>query len=122
LLNASRCVRDIFLLWVTKRGLTVVEHQGTGGERGSKTGTGEREIWRHVREAHAAFGGEHQIAEYVAALEIGECARILAADPDGLPRLAGLRDECRVGWNEERSFEQLIRTWTVEVLSGAEGG
>ena len=100
----------------------MVEHEGISGGRAPETGTDRREIWRGVREAHAAFRGEHQIAEYVATLEIGECAKILAADPDGLPRLAALRDECRVGRNEERSFEAVIRTWTVEVLSGAEGG
>jgi hypothetical protein len=72
--------------------------------------------------AHATFKGEHQIAEYVARLEIGECARILAAASDGLPLLAARRDECRVGPGEERSFEEVIRTWTEFVLSGVEGG
>jgi hypothetical protein len=100
----------------------VVEHPGTDEERGSETGTDRREIWRRVQEARTAVRGEHQIAEYVARLEIGECARILASDPDDLPRLAALRDECRVGRNEERSFERVIRTWTEAVLSGAEGG
>ena len=75
-----------------------------------------------MREAHATLKGEHQIADYVARLELGECARILAAQPDGLPRLATLRDECRVGQRETRSFEAVIRTWTACVLSGAEGG
>jgi hypothetical protein len=105
-----------------ERGCTVVEHRGSGGERRPETGTDRREVWRGVREAHAAVRGEHQIAEYVAALEIGECARILASDPEGLPRLAALRDECRVGRDEKRTFEEVIRTWTVAVLSGAEGG
>lgn len=41
---------------------------------------------------------------------------------DGLPRLAALRDECRVGRDEGRSFGGVIRAWTVAVLSGAEGG
>jgi hypothetical protein len=100
----------------------VVERRGVDAGRGAETGTDRREIWRGVREAHAALRGEHQIAEYVAALEIGECARILASDPEGLPRLAALRDECRVGRDEARSFEQVIRIWTLEVLSGAEGG
>jgi hypothetical protein len=100
----------------------VVERRGVDAGRGAETGTDGREVWRRVREAHAALRGEHQIAEYVAALEIGECARILASDPEGLPRLAALRDECRVERNEARSFEEVIRTWTVEVLSGAEGG
>ena len=100
----------------------MVERRGTNAGRGKETGTDRSEIWRGVREAHAKIRGEHQIAEYVAALEIGECARILASDPAGLPRLAALRDECRVGRDEARSFEQVIRTWTLEVLSGAEGG
>jgi hypothetical protein len=100
----------------------VVERRGVDAGRGAEMGTDRSEIWRGVREAHAAVRGEHQIAEYVAALEIEECARILAADPNELPRLAALRDECRVGRDEARSFERVIRTWTVAVLSGAEGG
>lgn len=79
-------------------------------------------VGRHVREAHARFRGEHQIAQYVAQLELGGCARILGGVPDDLPRLARLRDECRVGSRETRSFETVIRTWTAHVLSGAEGG
>lgn len=82
----------------------------------------DRSIGGHVRRAHEAIRGEHQLAEYVAGLEIEECARILASDPDGLPRLAALRDECRVGAAEKRSFERVIRTWTEAVLSGIEGG
>jgi hypothetical protein len=84
--------------------------------------TGEHTLGRHVQLAHAAFKGEHQIAEYVARLEIGECARILLAAPEGLPQLAARRDECRVGPGETRSFEEVIRTWTECVLSGVEGG
>lgn len=82
----------------------------------------DRSIGEHVRKAHGAIRGEHQLAEYVAGLEIEECARILASDPGGLPRLAALRDECRVGAAEKRSFERVIRTWTEAVLSGIEGG
>ena len=100
----------------------MVERRAIDAGRGAESRTDGREIWRRVKEAHASARGEHQIAEYVAALRIGECARILAFEPDGLPRLAALRDECRVGPEEARSFEQVIRTWTVEVLSGAEGG
>ena len=100
----------------------MVDRRGVDAGREDETGTDRREIWRGVREAHAGIRGEHQIAEYVAALEIGECARILASDPEGLPRLAALRDECRVGQNEARTFERVIRTWTAAVLSGAEGG
>jgi hypothetical protein len=40
-------------------------------------------IGRYVRTAHASLK-EHQLAEYVARLEIEECARILAAAPEGL--------------------------------------
>jgi hypothetical protein len=83
---------------------------------------GDDVVGRHVLEAHAAIKGEHQIAEHVARLGLGECAEILATVPEGLPRLARLRDECRVGPAEIRSFEEVIRTWTACVLSGAEGG
>ena len=93
-----------------------------GSKRESEPRTGEREAWRHVQKAHKTGKGEHQISEYVARLGIAECARILAFEPEGLPRLAALRDECRVGRNEERTFEEVIRIWTVAVLSGAEGG
>ncbi|HET7271407.1 MAG TPA: hypothetical protein VFI90_10025 [Rubrobacter sp.] len=82
----------------------------------------DRSVGEHVRRAHDTIRGEHQIAEYVARLKVEECARILASDPHGLPRLAALRDECRVGPGEARSFEGVIRAWTEAVLSGAEGG
>ncbi|QIN84747.1 hypothetical protein GBA63_20430 [Rubrobacter tropicus] len=94
----------------------------TIGRLGRGGRTGGDVVGRHVRAAHARFKGEHQIAQYVARLELGECARLLAATPDGLPRLARLRDECRVGSRETRSFEAVIRTWTAHLLSGAEGG
>ena len=84
--------------------------------------TGKNTIGKHIRLAHATFKGEHQIGEYVAQLEIGECAKILAAAPDELPLLAALRDECRVGHDEKRSFEEVIKAWTLEVLSGLGGG
>jgi hypothetical protein len=79
-------------------------------------------IERHLREAHQSFRGERQLADYVARLDLGECARILAASPTSLASLAALRDECRVGVEEKRSFEEVIRTWTLQVLSGLEGG
>lgn len=44
------------------------------------------------------------------------------ASPIELPSLAALRDQCRVGPEEERSFEEVIQAWTLEVLSGLEGG
>jgi len=83
---------------------------------------GERLIRRHLREARERVRGERQLPKYVARLEIGECARILAASPVGLPALAALRDECRVDQDERRGFEEVIRTWTLHVLSGAEAG
>ena len=79
-------------------------------------------IERHLREAHESFRGERQLADYVARLDLGECARILAGSPTSLASLAVLRDECRVGVDEKRSFEEVIRTWTLQVLSGLEGG
>ena len=82
----------------------------------------EDRVWEHLRRAHGGVRGEHQIAEYVAALDLTECARILAARPDDLGRLARLRDECRVDAGETRSFEEVIKAWTVQVLSGVEGG
>ena len=84
--------------------------------------TSKRTISEHIRLAHSTFKGEHQISEYVARLELGECARILADAPEGLPQLAARRDECRVGAGEQRSFEEVIRTWTEFVLLGVEGG
>ena len=85
-------------------------------------GSGERLIARHIREAHEAIEGERQLPKYVAQLDLGECARILEASPTDLATLAARRDECRVGESEERSFEEVIRTWTLHVLSGVEGG
>ena len=96
-----------------------------------KTSTGENDnpnksdgrfLWRHIRKAQKSIKGENQLAEYVARLEVAECARILAASPIELPSLATLRDECRVGPEEKRSFAEVIRAWTLEVLSGIEGG
>jgi hypothetical protein len=81
-----------------------------------------RFVWRHVREAQQTIKGENQLAKYVARLEITECARILAASPIGLPSLAAPRDQCRVGPDKKRSFKEVIKTWTLEVLSGVEGG
>jgi hypothetical protein len=58
----------------------------------------------------------------VARLRLSECTEILTASPIGLPSLAAKRDECRVEPSEERGFEEVIRTWTLHVLSGLEGG
>jgi hypothetical protein len=79
-------------------------------------------IGRHLRQAHEGSRGEGQLAEYVARLDLAECVRILEASPTSLTSLAALREECRVGAGERRSFEQVIRTWTLHVLSGLEGG
>jgi hypothetical protein len=79
-------------------------------------------IGRHLRKAHEGSSGERQLAGYVARLDLGECARILKASPTSLASLAALRDECRVEADEKRSFEEVIRVWTLHVLSGLEGG
>jgi hypothetical protein len=79
-------------------------------------------IGRHLREAHESSRGERQLTDYVARLDLEECARILEASPTSLASLAALRNECRVEADEKRSFEQVIRTWTLHVLSGLEGG
>jgi hypothetical protein len=79
-------------------------------------------IGRHLREAHESSRGERQLADYVARLDLGECARILEASPTNLASLAALREECRVEAGERRNFAQVIRTWTLHVLSGLEGG
>jgi hypothetical protein len=79
-------------------------------------------IGRHLREAHQGTPGERQLADYVARLDLGECVRILEASPTSLASLAALRDECRVEADERRTFEEVIRTWTLHVLSGLEGG
>lgn len=93
----------------------------TGARENPKKPDG-RFVWGHVRKAQETIKGENQLAEYVGRLEIAECARILAASPIELPSLAALRDQCRVGPDEERSFEEVIKAWTLEVLSGLEGG
>ena len=83
---------------------------------------GEQLIARHLEEAHRSVRGECQLADYAAGLDLGVCARILAASPTSLAPLAALREECRVEVDEKRSFEEVIRTWTLHVLSGLEGG
>jgi hypothetical protein len=79
-------------------------------------------IGRHLKQAHESFRGERQLADYVAQLDLGECARILEASPTSLGSLTALREECRVEAGEKRRFEEVIRTWTLHVLSGLEGG
>jgi hypothetical protein len=77
---------------------------------------------RHVPGAHATVKGEHQLSEHVARLGPDEGVEILVAGPEGLPSLAARRHECGVGQEEQRSFEDVKRTWTLGVLSGLEGG
>jgi hypothetical protein len=81
---------------------------------------GGNSVGEHVRRAHDTFRREHQPAEYVTRLEIEDCARILAESQIGLPVLADLRYGCRVGAGERRSFEEMIRVWTLSVLFGIE--
>lgn len=76
---------------------------------------------RHVRWAHATGKGPHQLAEHVAGLEIGECARILAQSPIPFSSLAKRGALSRVEPEEGKSFEDVIRGWTLRVLSGLEG-
>lgn len=64
--------------------------------------------------------GEHQLAEYVARLDLGACARILTASPMPLSTLVARDPVSRVGADEERGFEEVIRAWTLRVLSGME--
>lgn len=85
-------------------------------------GSNQSFVWQHVSKARETIKGDNQLAEYVAWLGISECAEILAESPEGLPFLATRRDECRVGSKETRSFEEVIKVWTLSVLSGAEGG
>jgi hypothetical protein len=93
----------------------------TGEHENPKKSDG-RFLWRHICGARKPIKGENQLAEYVSWLEIAECARILEASPIELPSLAALRDQGRVGPEEERSFEEVIQAWTLEVLSSLDGG
>ncbi len=79
-------------------------------------------IGSHIRRAHRTIKGEHQLAQYVARLSLNECAEILSVSNIGLSSLATRHPECRVPKEEKRSFEDVIRIWTLYVLSGAEGG
>ncbi len=85
-------------------------------------GSNQSFVWQHVSKARETIKGDNQLAEYVAWLEIADCARILEASPIELPSLAALRDQGRVGPEEERSFEEVIQAWTLEVLSSLDGG
>jgi hypothetical protein len=65
--------------------------------------------------------GEGSAARYVASLELAGCAKLLAVSPIWLPSLTSKRDGCRVGKDEKRSFEGVIRIWTLHVPSSLEG-
>jgi hypothetical protein len=85
-------------------------------------GLDERIIWRHIRRAQETIKGENQLVEYVARLRLSDCAEILSTSSILLPSLARNHEECRVERDEERGFEEVIRAWTLYVLSGLEGG
>ncbi len=84
-------------------------------------GDGKRRVGYHLLAARTLTRGEDGLAEYVARLDLGECARILAASPIPLSTLAERDPASRVGEDEERGFEAVVRYWTLWVLSGMEG-
>jgi len=84
--------------------------------------TAEERLRRHVLAAHVGAEGEGGVAQYVAGLEVGECARILVASPIPLSILAGGDPSARVDADKGRSFEEVIRAWTLRVLYRAEAG
>lgn len=79
-------------------------------------------IGSHIEKAHKTIRGEHQLAEYVTRMSLDECVQVLTASEIRLSSLAANHPQCRVGQREDRSFEDVIRVWTLYVLSGAEGG
>lgn len=79
-------------------------------------------IGSHIQRAHRTIRGEHQLSRYVAQLGLNECVEILSVSNIGLAFLASRHPECRVLPDEKRSFEDVIRAWTLYVLSGSEGG
>ncbi len=87
-----------------------------GGEE-----NGKRRVGYHLLAARTLVKGEDGLAEYVARLDLGECARILASSPIPLSTLAERDPASRVGADEERGFEEVVRYWTLWVLSGMEG-
>ncbi|MBA2618918.1 MAG: hypothetical protein H0U91_12260 [Rubrobacter sp.] len=94
-----------------------------GGE-----GDGKERVGYHLLlAARTPARGEDGLAEYVARLDLGECARILVAcpippaSPIPLSTLAARDPASRVGADEDRSFEEEVRYWTLWVLSGLEG-
>jgi hypothetical protein len=90
-------------------------------EPGDEGAGGEERLRYHVLAAHAMVRGEHQLAEYAAMLDLGECARILAASPMLLCALAARDPVSRVGAQEDRGFEEVIRARALRIPSGVEG-
>ncbi len=91
-------------------------------EPGERSEGGGGRLRYHVLAAQAMIGGEEPLAGYVARLEASECARILAASPLPLSALAAGDAESRVGADEGRGFDEVIRAWTLRVLAYVEGG
>ncbi len=58
----------------------------------------------------------------MARLDLSECVRVLAASPVPLSTLAVRDQASRVSVHEERGFEEVVRYWTLWVLSAVEGG
>lgn len=81
-----------------------------------------RLLGEHTLGAHEEFRGEDRLEEYVAGLSAARCAEILSASPLPLPYLVRNHRECRVEACETRGFEEVLRTWTLSVLSDAKGG
>jgi hypothetical protein len=92
------------------------------GEDRVNVGPHDHVLGRHIKKAHTTVKGEHQLPEYVRQLGLDECVEILAASPVGLPALASRHEQCRVEAGEQRGFDEVIRTWTVYLLSVVEGG
>jgi len=86
-----------------------------------KEENGKQRVGYHLLAARTLTKGEDGLAEYVARLDLSECVRILAASPVPLSTLAVRDPESRVGADEERGFEEVVRYWTLWVLSAVEG-
>ena len=84
-------------------------------------GEGKERVGYHLLAARTLVRGEDGLAEYVAKLDLGECARILASSPILLSTLAERNPASRVGADEDRGFEEVVRYWTLWVLSAVEG-
>jgi hypothetical protein len=89
-------------------------------EQGSE-GNGKQRVGYHLLAARTLTKGEDGLAEYVARLDLSECVRILASSPIPLSTLAARDPASRVGEDEDRGFEEVVRYWTLWVLSAVEG-